>query len=789
MFKPDLAEPAMAKASPATHTVGKSIAHDSATKHVSGMAYYTDDLPEAPGLLHIYLAQSTEAHANIIGMNLDAVRAYPGVVTVLTAADIPGLNDFGAVIYGDPILAETEVEFLGQALFAVAADSIDTARRAAALAKVDYEPLPALITVREAIEAGTQVLPTKTISRGDPQGQLAQAAHRLTGEIEIGGQEHFYLESNIAMALPGEDGDIKVFSSTQHPSEVQHCCARALGVPDHAITVEVRRMGGGFGGKESQAAWFASIAALVTNATGRPSKIRLDRDDDMRMTGKRHDYLIRYDVGFDDDGRILAAAFDSASRCGMSADLSGSINDRTMFHLDNAYFIEHVSIVSRRCKTNTVSNTAFRGFGGPQGMVAVERVIDEIALKLGLDPLEVRRRNYYGKGERNITPYGMQITDNIIPEITDELMASSDYAARRDEIRQFNAANPYLKKGLALTPVKYGISFTAKHLNQAGALIHIYSDGSILLNHGGTEMGQGLYTKVAQIVAEGFGVGLDRIKISATVTDKVPNTSPTAASSGCDLNGQAAYAAVNSLKGRLAAFAAEYHGVDAGTVDFTTDGVRVGDQLIPFNELVRQAYFARVSLSSTGFYRTPKIHYDDKAGEGRPFFYFVYGAAATEVTVDTLTGEYKVDRVDILHDCGSSINPAIDMGQVEGGFVQGMGWLTTEELVYDQKGALRTHAPSTYKIPACSDRPRTMNIKLRMSPNPEESIFRSKAVGEPPFMLAISVLSAINDAVASLADYRQPTGLDAPATPERVLMACERLRQGMKREQNHVQPA
>ncbi|HQS03296.1 MAG: xanthine dehydrogenase molybdopterin binding subunit [Halothiobacillus sp. 24-54-40] len=769
--------------------VGASVKHDSAIKHVRGEALYTDDLPEPRDLLHIYIAQSTQAHAKIISLNLDAVKAFPGVVAVIQASDVPGKNDYGAVTEGDPIFADGRVEYVGQSLFAVAAEHIDIARKAAALAKIDYEPLPALINVRDALAANSFVLPSKTFRRGEPEAHLAQAEHRLQGEIEIGGQDHFYLESNIALALPGEDGDLKIFSSTQHPTEIQHCCARVLGVPDNAINVEVRRMGGGFGGKESQPALFASIAALVTHHTGRPSKLRLDRDDDMTITGKRHDYVIRYDVGFDGQGQIKAIAFESASRCGMSADLSGSINDRTMFHLDNAYYLEHVSIISHRCKTHTVSNTAFRGFGGPQGMVAIERVIDEIAYQIGKDPLAVRKINYYGAADdpagRNVTPYAMTVTDNILPEITAELEAAADYATRRAQITQFNRENTYLKKGLALTPVKFGIAFTATHLNQAGALMHIYSDGSIHLNHGGTEMGQGLFTKVAQIVAEEFQVEIDRIKITATTTDKVPNTSPTAASSGCDLNGQAARNAALILKGRLAEFAAQHYTVDAAAVRFTADGVQVGAQQIAFNTLIQQAYFARISLSTTGFYRTPKIHFNAETGKGHPFFYFAYGAAVSEVTVDTFTGEYKVDRVDIVHDCGASINPAIDTGQVEGGFIQGMGWLTTEELVYDDRGALRTHAPSTYKIPACGDRPRVFNIHLRCDPNRENSVYRSKAVGEPPLMLGISVFNALNDAVASLADYRRHPHIDAPATPERVLMACEKLR-AQKNPPEHV---
>ncbi|BBP43887.1 xanthine dehydrogenase molybdopterin binding subunit [Thiosulfativibrio zosterae] len=756
--------------------VKAALQHDSALKHVSGEALYIDDLPEPKDCLHIYIAQSQHAHAKVTQLDVSAVKTAPGVVKVLTAQDIPGKNDFGAVIDGDPIFADGLVEYLGQSLFAVAATDITSARAAAKLAVVNYEPLPAFIHVKEALAAQSFVLDSKTFYRGQPEAELPLATYRLQGEIEIGGQDHFYLESNIALAIPGEDQDLKIYSSTQHPTEVQHCCAKVLGLPDHAIQVEVRRMGGGFGGKESQPALFASIAALVTHHTGKPAKLRLDRDDDMTLTGKRHDYVISYDVGFDDTGRIRAIQFEAASRCGMSADLSGSINDRTMFHLDNGYYLDHVKIVSHRCKTHTVSNTAFRGFGGPQGMVAMERVIDAIAYRLQQDPLIIRKRNYYGKTERNVTPYHMTITDNILPEITAELEGASNYEQRRAQVLAFNAQSPYLKKGIAFTPVKFGISFTATHLNQAGALIHIYSDGSITLNHGGTEMGQGLFTKVAQIVAEEFQVETSQIKITATTTDKVPNTSPTAASSGCDLNGKAAQNAAIILKNRLIEFAANHYQVTAADIHFTPAGVQIGASLVPFKTLVQQAYFARVSLSTTGFYKTPKIHFDPAQGKGHPFFYFAYGAAVSEVTIDTFTGEYKVDRVDIVHDCGDSINPALDRGQVEGGFIQGMGWLTTEELVYDASGRLRTHAPSTYKIPACGDRPKIMNIHLRCEANPENTVYRSKAVGEPPLMLGISVFNALTDAVASVGNYQTCPNLNTPATPERVLLACQALR-------------
>jgi xanthine dehydrogenase large subunit len=539
----------------------------------------------------------------------------------------------------------------------------------------------------------------------------------------------------------------------------------------------VRRMGGGFGGKETQAAQWAAIAALAAVRTGRPAKLRLDRDDDMIMTGKRHPFRIDYDVGFDGDGRILGIQFVQAADCGCSTDLSLAIADRAMFHADNAYYLENAGILSYRCRTNTVSHTAFRGFGGPQGMMGIEEVLDAIARHLGRDPLEIRKLNLYGQGERDVTPYHMTVEDNVLPEIIAELEASADYAARRERMHDFNQTSPYLKKGLALTPVKFGISFTTTFLNQAGALVHVYTDGSVHLNHGGTEMGQGLFVKVAQVVAEELQVDLDRVKITATNTGKVPNTSPTAASSGSDMNGMAAQAAARTLKQRLAAFAAEAYGVPLAEVRFLPNRVRVGTTEIAFPDLVRQAYLGRVSLSATGYYRTPKIHYDRAKAAGRPFFYFAYGAAVSEVTVDTLTGEYRVDRVDILHDVGQSLNPAIDLGQIEGGFIQGMGWLTSEELVWDDTGRLRTHAPSTYKIPACGDRPADFRVALLAgAPNREDTVHRSKAVGEPPLMLGMSVFRAISDAIASLADHRVLPALDAPATPERVLFAVERLR-------------
>jgi xanthine dehydrogenase large subunit len=758
------------------HPAGAAIAHDSASKHVSGEALYIDDLPEPFGLLHGFIHLSEHAHARITRLDVSGVAAMPGVVAVMTAADIPGVNDVGPAFPGDPIFADGVVEYHGQSIFAVAAHSIAEARAAAGKAIIEYEMLPAIITIDDALAAGTTVLPTQTMARGDAVAALAQAPHRLTGRIDIGGQEHFYLEGQVAMAIPGEDGDMLVHSSTQHPTEVQHLVARALKLPDHAVICETRRMGGAFGGKESQASLPACIAALLAQKTKRPVKLRLDRDDDMILTGKRHEFRIDYDVGFDADGRILGIDFMQAARCGFSPDLSGAICDRAMFHADNCYFLEHVRIVSHRCKTNTVSNTAFRGFGGPQGMMGIECVVDDIARHLRLDPLLVRQRNFYGRGERDITPYEMTVEDNIIPELTAELAERASYATRREAVAAFNAENPWIKRGIALMPVKFGISFTLTHMNQAGALVHVYTDGSVMLNHGGTEMGQGLYTKVAQVVAAEFGLGVDRVKITATNTAKVPNTSPTAASSGSDLNGKAAQIAAIAIRDRMAGVAAAAFGVTPAEIAFAGGMVSGGGRTLSFAEVAKLTHRARAQLSATGYYATPKIHYDAVTHRGRPFYYFAYGAAVAEIEIDTLTGEYRLQRVDILHDCGASLNPALDIGQIEGGFVQGMGWLTSEELWWDAAGSLRTHAPSTYKIPACGDIPADFNVSIYAAGrNAEDSVYRSKAVGEPPLMLGMAVFYALKDAVASLSADGIVPRFDAPATPERVLAAVTAL--------------
>ena len=759
--------------------VHQSQPHESAHKHVSGQAEYLDDMIEPAGTLHAYLGLSTCAHGKITSMNLNAVRKAPGVVDVLTKNDIPGENDVSPTgLHDEPVFADGEVQFFGQPIFAVVAKTRDQARRAAHLAEVEYDQAEALLDVKAAQNAGAELVtkPLK-LKRGDPKPALEKSPNRIKGEMEIGGQDHFYLEGHIAMAIPGEDDEVTVYSSTQHPTEIQHMVGHVLGTSANAVNVQVRRMGGGFGGKETQGSLFAAVAALAAKKHNRAVKIRPDRDDDMVATGKRHDFVASYDVGFDENGKILALDADFAARCGFSADLSGPVTDRALFHVDNCYFLPDVELRSLPLKTNTVSNTAFRGFGGPQGMLGGERVIEEIAYALGKDPLEVRRANFYGGKGRNLTPYHQEVDDCIIERIVDELEESADYKERRAAVLEFNKSNRILKKGIALTPVKFGISFTATWYNQAGALVHVYNDGTIQLNHGGTEMGQGLYTKVAQVVADEFQVDISTIKVTATRTDKVPNTSATAASSGTDLNGMAAADAAQKIKGRLIAFATEKYGIGPAEARFVDNHLVMGDTKIPFTELVKDAYMNRVQLSATGFYKTPDIHWDRDAGKGTPFYYFSYGAAVSEVVIDTLTGEYFVERTDVLHDVGRSINEAIDKGQVEGAFVQGMGWLTTEELWWSKEGQLKTHAPSTYKIPVASDRPRQFNVNLvNWSENHRQTIRRSKAVGEPPFMLAISVLEALSMAVASVADYKKCPRLDAPATPERILMAVNRLK-------------
>ncbi|CAN7243898.1 xanthine dehydrogenase molybdopterin binding subunit [Aminobacter sp. LjRoot7] len=769
-----------AKISGGVHTDQR---HDSAHKHVAGEAVYIDDMPEPAGTLHIGLGLSNVAHGTLKSVDLAAVRAAPGVVDVLTYADVPGENDVSpSGMHDDPVLAEGKVQFHGQPIFAVVATTREQARQAARLGKIEYEELPAVLSIWDLDpENDKQVTTPLTLNRGDAAAAIAAAPRRVKGRMKLGGQDHFYLEGQVSLAVPGEDDEVTIYCSTQGPSETQHLVSHVLGVPSHAVQVEVRRMGGGFGGKETQANQCAAIAAIAAKKHKRAVKVRLDRDEDMTATGKRHDFAIDYEVGFDDEGRILGVDYMFALNAGFSADLSGPVGDRALFHCDNAYFYPNVHAKSAPLYTNTVSNTAFRGFGGPQGMVGAERVIDEVAFAVGKDSLEIRKLNFYDPmgtpGERNLTPYHQKVEDCIIQRIVAELEESAQYARRRREIAAFNANSRFVKRGLAMTPVKFGISFTKTESNQAGALVHVYSDGSVHMNHGGTEMGQGLHLKVAQVVAEEFQIDLDRVKITATTTAKVPNTAPTAASSGADLNGMAAQDAARQIRKRLTDFAAEKYQVPADQVVFLPNRVRVGNQEIAFNDLVKQAYLNRIQLSAAGHYKTPKIHWDRAKGRGHAFYYYAYGAACAEVSVDVLTGEYVVERADILHDTGRSLNRAIDIGQVEGGFIQGMGWLTTEELWWDGKGRLRTHAPSTYKIPLASDRPKVFNVALTdWSEAYEPTIHRSKAVGEPPLPHGMAVLHALSDAVASVADHKICPRLDAPATPERVLMAIERLR-------------
>ncbi|BAU38348.1 xanthine dehydrogenase molybdopterin binding subunit XdhB [Acetobacter pasteurianus NBRC 101655] len=757
----------------------QSLKHESGRLHVSGKATYIDDIPTPANVVHVVPGLSTKAHARIVSMDLEPVKNFPGVLCVLTAQDVLGENQISPVGAGDePLLATDEVFYYGQPIFAVVAETRLAARKAARQAKIVYEDLPAVLCVEEARQKGGDMVcrPLEMV-RGNAKNALENAPKRLSGRITVGGQEQFYLEGQAALATPGEEGEMRICSSTQHPTETQHMVAHILDRPSNLVTVEVRRMGGGFGGKETQANAPACLAALAAEITQRPAKCRLDRDDDMIMTGKRHDFVIDYDIGFDAHGHIQGVDMLLAARCGWSADLSGPVTDRALFHADNAYYYPDVRLRSEPFRTNTQSNTAFRGFGGPQGIAAAERVIEEIAFATGLDPLDVRLRNTYGTQDKNITPYFMTVEDSISREIMEQLAEECDYRKRREELRAFNRSSKYIRRGIALTPVKFGISFTATHFNQAGALVHVYTDGSVQVNHGGTEMGQGLHTKMVQIAMREFGLPENRVRITATTTGKVPNTSATAASSGADLNGMAVLDAISKIKERLISFAATHWQVPESTVHFGANGVQMGENCIPFVDVVKAAYMARVSLSSSGFYKTPKISWDPKTGRGRPFYYFAYGAACAEVAVDLLTGENRMERVDILHDAGQSLNPILDIGQIEGGFIQGAGWLTMEELVWDQTGRLRTHAPSTYKIPACSDRPPIFNVKLlENSPNQEETIFRSKAVGEPPFVHGLAVLHAISDAIASIADYRICPQLDAPATPEQILRTVERLK-------------
>jgi len=765
----DAGSPALTKAE--WKQVGLGKAHESARLHVLGQADYTDDIAEVRGTLHAALGLSSKAHARILDIDFTDVLSSRGVRAVLTAKDIPGTNDCGPIIHDDPILADGLVQYIGQPIFVVVADSHDLARRAAKKAKVTYEELPAILTPQAARAAGSYVLPPMRLTRGDAEAAFERAPLRVKGELYVGGQEQFYLEGQISYAIPQENDGMLVLCSTQHPSEMQHVVAHALGLHSHNIVVECRRMGGGFGGKESQSALWAAAASIAAKRLGRAVKLRADRDDDMMVTGKRHCFHYLYEVGYDDSGRILAAKVDMVSRAGYSADLSGPVATRAVCHFDNTYYLSDCDIRAAAGKTNTQSNTAFRGFGGPQGAIAIEYIIDEIARNLGKDSLDIRKLNFYDKIDRNVTPYGQPVVDNVIHELVGELETTSEYRARRAAINAYNATSPVLKKGLALTPVKFGIAFNVTHLNQAGALVHVYVDGSILVNHGGTEMGQGVNTKVMQVVAHELGVDLTRVRIAATNTSKVANTSATAASTGADLNGKAAQDAARQIRERLAAFAAKQYGGDVADVRFVADTVFANGHEVPFSELVAKAYLSRVQLWSDGFYATPNLHWDPKTMTGNPFFYFAYGAAVAEVVIDTLTGEWKLLRADALYDAGNSLNPAIDIGQVEGAFIQGMGWLTTEELWWNAQGKLMTHAPSTYKIPGVSDCPDAFTVKLFNNRNVADSIHRSKAVGEPPLLLPFSVFLAIRDAISAVGEHKVNPPLRAPATSEAILDA------------------
>ncbi|SDK94876.1 xanthine dehydrogenase, molybdenum binding subunit apoprotein [Modicisalibacter muralis] len=761
-------------------------AHESAIKHVTGRAAYIDDIPAPSDVLHIALGLSPVAHGRLTRLDLEKVKRAPGVVDVITIVDVPGHTDIGPVFPGDPIFVDDEISYVGQTLFAVAATSYKAARLAVKEAVIEIDERPASLDPVTATERGEFVRPTHTHQSGDWQQALESSAHVLEGEQFVGGQEHFYLEGQACLVLPTEDEGVMVYTSNQHPSETQKLVAEVLDIPFHAVTMEMRRMGGGFGGKETQASPWACIAAIIARRTGRAAKLRLPRAEDTRATGKRHPFNNRYRLGFDDQGVLTGGDITVIGDCGYSPDLSDAVVDRAMFHADNAYSLGQARVTGHRAKTNTASNTAFRGFGGPQGMMIIEAAMDDIARHLGEDPLTVRKRNLYRLG-RDVTHYGQRVEQiTLLHDIVEQLEASSDYWSRRKAIAEFNAKSPIIKKGLALTPVKFGISFTVQHLNQAGALLLVYTDGSVSINHGGTEMGQGLHTKVCQVVARELGLDLEQVRITATRTDKVPNTSPTAASSGADLNGQAARDAASKLRERLFDFAAQHFDQELGGLD--REGMRLeggeliagvgeSERRIPWGELIQKAYLARVSLSEKGFYATPLIHYDRDAAKGRPFYYYAHGAAVAEVEVDTLSGEYRLSRADILHDVGDSLNPAIDIGQIEGAFIQGMGWLTSEELKWNEQGRLISDGPATYKIPAFGDLPPVFNVDLLQGhPNSQASIYRSKAVGEPPFMLGISVWSALRDALASLVDYRHCPRLDTPATPERVLMAAEALR-------------
>ena len=754
----------------------QSLPHDSASKHVSGLANYTDDISEPLNTLYGAIGWSKKAHAKIKKIDLKDVKQSEGVISVVTYNDIPGRNDVGPVFDGDPIFPKTKVEYFGQPLFAVAATSTELARKAVLKAKVIYQELKPILTIEEALKKNNLLFDPRIIKKGNPQNKIKNSKNKLKGSFNTGSQEHFYLEGQVCLVVPKEDDNLTVYSSTQHPSETQQIIAKMLNQKSNSITVIVRRIGGGFGGKETNF-MTAAICALLSNKTGCPIKLRLDRDDDIIITGKRHDFYSEYEVGFNNDGIIQGLKIKLASRCGMSPDLSYAINERALLHIDNAYYLPNIEVKNYLCKTNTSSSTAFRGFGGNQGMMAIENIIDNVARYLKKDPSEIRKINFYGQNKRNITHYGMKINDNVINEIFKNLIEKSNYKKRYKEIKNFNLKNRFRKKGIALTPVKFGISFTTIHLNQAGALVNIYTDGSVHLNHGGIEMGQGTHTKIAQLVANSLGLSFEKVQISSTNTSKVPNTSASAASSTTDLNGAATLNAVQKIKINLNNFIKNKYNIFSKIEPvYKNENIYFGNRSFNFKKIIQEAYLNRISLSSSGFYSTPKINFDKKKFKGRPFYYFCYGAAVSEVTIDTLTGENKVDRVDIIHDAGNAINPALELGQIEGGFVQGQGWLTMEEVVWDNEGKLKTFSPSTYKIPAVNDTPNEFNVEIyKNGSNVEKVVNKQKTTGEPPLMLAMSVFFAIKDAISSISHYKKTPELDSPATPEKILMSINKL--------------
>ena len=755
-----------------------ALPHESGHKHVTGEAIYVDDYTVGQNMLEVWPVCSPHAHARILRRDTTAARAMPGVAAVLIAEDVPGLNDVGAVRHDEVLLADKEAFYHGQIVALVVGETQEACRAAAEKVIVEYEPLPPIFTIEEAIAEKSFHTQANHIARGDVDLALKNAPLKFDGEISFGGQDHFYLETNAAWAERGEDGTIFVSSSTQHPSEVQHIVAHVLALPMHSVVVECPRMGGGFGGKETQAATIAALAALAATRTGRKVRMRLNRDQDMMITGKRHPFLAKFHVGFDQEGLLHAAKIDIYSNGGWSLDLSRAVTDRAVFHLDNAYYIPHVAFTGTVAKTNLASNTAFRGFGGPQGMFVIEEIIDRVARQTGLAPEIVRAKNLYrDKGETNTTHYGQEIEDNRIQRVWQELMASSDFAARRKEISGWNEQDRHHKRGIAITPVKFGISFTTTHLNQAGALVLLFQDGTAQINHGGTEMGQGVHSNIAAIAARELGLTPERVRVMHTRTDKVPNTSATAASCGTDLNGAAVKNACDALRARLQPFAAEMlqekngRAGAAAKIIFAENevfDVDLAESRVPIAEVIQRAYFARTSLSATGFYKTPDIHFNRETGQGKPFHYFAVGAAVSEVEVDGLTGMMRIKRVDILHDAGDTINRGVARGQIEGGFVQGCGWLTCEELVWDSKGQLLTHSPDTYKIPAVGDMPEIFNVTFLSQATQANVIHGSKAVGEPPLMLALSVREAIRDAVAAFGTAGGEVHLASPATGEAI---------------------